>query len=360
MKHRKSLLILFLLLALTACTQPTAAPSATPLPPTHTQPAPSDTVTPIPLTATTTLPYMSVNSDGSFFLEGHLWKLLEDPPIESWVTEIAIAPDGTLWLGTGRDGVLHYDGANWRVYNKQNGLPDDAITDVLVTSAGIVWVATMDSGVVRFDGESWVRYTTEDGLAGNNTTVLAATADGAIWVGTKYGGISRFDGASWISYTDQFSLATDYITAILETSDGVLWVGTTRCLYRFDGTEWVTFNSEDMGFTIRGEHQAVRDLCLSSDGALWVAVYEHGVARYYQGDWQAYRIDVSQTNWILNIAIDQDNDLWAGSFRFGFFRFDGKTWTVEDVPFQIVWDTATDPNGDLWFVTDVGVHHVLP
>jgi len=45
-----------LLLALTACTQPTAAPSATLLPPTRTQPTPSDTVTPspVPLTATRT------------------------------------------------------------------------------------------------------------------------------------------------------------------------------------------------------------------------------------------------------------------------------------------------------------------
>lgn len=328
--------------------------------PTHTQPAPTASDTPIPLTTTTTLLHTGANSDGSFFIKGHLWKLLEYPPIESWVTEIAIAPDGTLWLGTDRDGIVHYDGANWTVYNKQNGLPDTAITDVLVTSAGIVWVATQYSGVACFDGQGWVRYTTEDGLADNETTVLATTADGAIWVGMRYGGISRFDGTSWVSYIGEVGLASDQITAILETSDGVLWIGTFRDLYRFDGNEWVTFNSEDMGFTIRGEGRAVRDLCLSPDGALWVAVYEHGVARYYQGGWQAYWIDVSQTNWILEIAIDQDNNLWAGIFQLVFFCFDGKTWTVEDVPFQIVLDTATDPNGDLWFVTDVGIYHVLP
>jgi len=51
MKPQKTLLVLLLALALTACTQPTAAPSATLPLPTRT-PAPSDTVTPIPPSAT--------------------------------------------------------------------------------------------------------------------------------------------------------------------------------------------------------------------------------------------------------------------------------------------------------------------
>jgi len=55
MKHRKSLLILLLIFALTACTQPTAAPSATLPPPTRT-PAPTASATasatPVPPTAT--------------------------------------------------------------------------------------------------------------------------------------------------------------------------------------------------------------------------------------------------------------------------------------------------------------------
>jgi len=55
MKPHKILFILLLLLVLTACTQPTAAPSATPLPPTRTT-APSATLTPLPTFTPTVTP----------------------------------------------------------------------------------------------------------------------------------------------------------------------------------------------------------------------------------------------------------------------------------------------------------------
>ncbi|HNT26458.1 MAG TPA: hypothetical protein PKM21_18975 [Anaerolineales bacterium] len=51
MKPHQTLFVLLVTLALTACTQPTVAPSATLLPPTRT-PAPTATPSPVPPTAT--------------------------------------------------------------------------------------------------------------------------------------------------------------------------------------------------------------------------------------------------------------------------------------------------------------------
>jgi ligand-binding sensor domain-containing protein len=103
---------------------------------------------------------------------------------------IAAGLDGTLWVGTVDDGVLHFDGESWTAYTIDDGLLDDYVVDIAVAADGVVWAA-VGGGASRYDGVAWVSFAREDGLASNYVLSVAVGSDGAVWFGTG-GGVSRY------------------------------------------------------------------------------------------------------------------------------------------------------------------------
>jgi ligand-binding sensor domain-containing protein len=71
-------------------------------------------------------------------------------------TDLARAPDGSLWVGMASSGVLHFypgdfdvSSGTWIHYGTENGLPDDRISAVAVDPEGIVWLGSEDFRLIR-------------------------------------------------------------------------------------------------------------------------------------------------------------------------------------------------------------------
>ncbi len=164
-------------------------------------------------------------------------------------------PDGGLWIGLsptelpgespvgGGLAVLGPDGA-WQTFTRQDGLASNHVNDLALAPDGTLWVATepevddvgdsLGGGVSRRgpDG-TWRTFTAADGLLDDWTSRVAVTADGSAWFGSL-DGLSRFapDG-TWST------LQTD--GAILSLTPGLagdLWIGTSdgAARHRPDGT----------------------------------------------------------------------------------------------------------------------------
>ena len=146
---------------------------------------------------------------------------------DPWAGSLAVAPDGTIWaVLESESGVASFDGDRWTIYDEDDGIPWLA-SNIEVADDGTVWVGTTSTwrppeypdmgrpadGIGRFDGTSWKTFTTDDGLLGNSGSIIIAL-DGNVWVlhsaipdayVTEMGidsppaGLSRFDGTAWTS-----------------------------------------------------------------------------------------------------------------------------------------------------------------
>src|SRR5208283_5207560 len=144
------------------------------------------------------------------------------------VTAMMAAPDGSLWIGTGINGLVRYRHGGFEKIVAP-GLPAGSIRALLTDSRGALWVGA-DGGLVRMDrgrgvwvfkgnweanvhailehpaGTVWVGandglhrieggvervFTTADGLPDNSVQGLAAGAGEALWIGTHGGGLSE-------------------------------------------------------------------------------------------------------------------------------------------------------------------------
>lgn len=185
----------------------------------------------------------------------------------SYVTQIATAPGGKLWIGTGDAGVsvldlmtdqfTHYSADE----KDKKSLSSDGVTVLFVDSTGRVWVGGSDGVLNRFNPESnnFQRYYLTDEMEAG-LSAIAEDAQKRLWIGTGGEGLFLFDpesgdvveqvineglgdsdddsvadGADGSGDSDAAGgLASDTIYALLVDRDGLLWIGTDRGLNRFD------------------------------------------------------------------------------------------------------------------------------
>jgi ligand-binding sensor domain-containing protein len=239
------------------------------------------------------------------------------------VTSIYEAPDKTVWLGLGRNGMLHTDASGKLIKHYQHdpakptSLGANDVSSIIADEKGRMWVATFSNGLYAFDGKeifTAYRHEKDDRQSiANNTVLSLCNDDDFLWVGTFHG-LSRFDkktgrSRNYIFYEkdpeessrnvipavfkDRFSkiwvgcwhrggvqlldpqtgkyktyLDGASVARVYEDHTGVLWAAANEGLYRLDREKDIFERFEDPAFL--AESQEVRNLVEDKDGNLWM------------------------------------------------------------------------------------------
>ena len=339
---------------------------------------------------------------------------------------MAIAQDqrGFLWFAT-ENGLNRYDGLGFLhfQFDRADGdsLPADYVTDLAIAANGDLWVATDGGGIARWDpaSASFERLTTEHGLSDNKIQKLAFDARGFLWIGTLRDGLNRLDIATGDIRVfrhadgDDATLSNDSVRALFVDTDGTLWVGTNAGLDRVDasglavariatggdlssdiagnrvrtilrdraGTLWVgtqrggLSRSDDGGVSFRtyraGEsagqlsHNRIEALLEDKSGRLWIATAD-GLSRYLPAEDRfavyRYAADTPSTlsdNNVISLFQDRGGLVWVGTKTAGANKWNPRTWSFGHVRPSIDGDDsgrarhvtsfADDPRGGLWF-----------
>jgi ligand-binding sensor domain-containing protein len=195
-----------------------------------------------------------------------------------------------------------------RVWQVENGLPQNKIPSVVQTHDGYLWVGTY-SGLARFDG---VRFTVFDkkntpGLHSQRVTALFESTDGTLWIGHESGEVTTCKDGKFQPLKILAAWDTRKISAITADEDGDVWLlNASGLLARVrDGL----VRSPQTG-------PATKLLSLTRDnrGAIWVArdgrlsVLEHAQLRAVQLDWP-----LTNSTYVQGIGASRDGGLWVAS-----------------------------------------------
>jgi ligand-binding sensor domain-containing protein len=149
-----------------------------------------------------------------------------DHPIIEEIWSILVASEGTVWIG-GEEGLASYDGSTWRSETADN-MPQ-FVSDIAQAPDGSLWIAA-DGKVGHRDDGRW-SYSAWDSDGWLEWVTVGP--DGSVWAG--YDGLGRYDPGSgrWEIFTMADGLAHSIVTAIHVTPDGVVWIGTLGGVSRF-------------------------------------------------------------------------------------------------------------------------------
>jgi ligand-binding sensor domain-containing protein/signal transduction histidine kinase len=158
------------------------------------------------------------------------------------------------------------DGYTRRVWQTQDGLPENTVQAFAQTPDHYLWIGT-SGGLVRFDGAKFVvfdRGNTPE-IHENSIFCLTVSHDGSLWAGTDGGGLVRYKNGVFRIYSKAEGLTNGFVRAVYEDREGRLWVGTDDGLFQLTGERFIRIDSNDKFPAI-----AVHDIRADHSGRLWV------------------------------------------------------------------------------------------
>jgi len=147
------------------------------------------------------------------------------------VSDLLVDPSGVLWAAGSR-GLARLEAGSWKRLGTADGLADSFVTSVARAGDGALWVGYRDAhGVteLRWAGGKVLarQYGLADGLRHNQVSFVRADALGRIWIGTSRGlavrtprGFATFTGSDGLQSEDSNA------NAFLGDEDGTAWIGT--------------------------------------------------------------------------------------------------------------------------------------
>ena len=156
---------------------------------------------------------------------------------------------GNWWLGTYAGLSVRYADGRAYCFNRLNGV--DALLTKEITSLtegtdGSLWLATNNNGILHVTGDMeqphalrCKNYCIENGLLPVNTPLcFLLDRQGRLWTGTEGSGLCLYDpqSDSFRSVHQQYNLPGDMVGSMEEDEQGNLWIGTNQGLARLNPT----------------------------------------------------------------------------------------------------------------------------
>jgi diguanylate cyclase (GGDEF)-like protein len=227
------------------------------------------------------------------------------------VLSLAQQADGTLWIGTQRDGLLRATdaGGGWRIERQPlpGGQPRERISDLALDRRGQLWIAGSDGLAQRRDA-AWVRFGTADGLASANLIYLAASRDDdSLWLAyaERPGELARVSTAPatagrLLQQLGPPRLPAVDLTLVGEDGRGRLWTGSSQGLEMLAHARTASGAAPTHFGVERGlvdEEVNARAFLADADGGVWIGTrggLVHFDSSRYDGDPAPPRVAVLQ------------------------------------------------------------------
>ena len=265
---------------------------------------------------------------------------------------------GLLWIGT-QTGLSTFDGEQFSIIGKPEGLTATNIWSVTEDKHGNIWLAGVDDGVIKYDGKDYTYYNTKNGLASNRVRVLGYSEKFDCIVAGTYNGFSKITNDTIINFPQDKELRDSFgmVTGMADIGDFMYLTiyGKENPIRFFPSKNRFISLSEDEKYPVNSF-----GIFISSQSDTVFSKNFDGV-RIFRKDKQI--IDNSSMGQIFSITEDNDRNLWLASWSYpgrqmidGVFKYDGLTFenyktrfgiTDKEI-FTVFYDTQQDV---LWIGT---------
>ncbi len=233
-----------------------------------------------------------------------------------WVSRLARAKDGAIWLATVERQAVRYLPKTGKT--ERYGQFDSAPYYLLIDSSDRVWVTTtygLYRGRAGYPAGGFERIMPPDATNRTTFTWVAEDSRGDLWFGT-FSGLFRLRGEKWFHYRKKDGLSSDRIGRLTVSPNGEMlvanWDGPIIDRVRADG-EGLQVVSKDLTPELGGNK--VGSIHFDRAGREW-ALTDHGAALLFGNTWvhldQPEGLIASNCSTMLAAA---DESVWVGTSR---------------------------------------------
>ena len=268
------------------------------------------------------------------------------------------ARDGSLWIGTARDGVVQRQGETaWRRFGPEQGLPVGQVEALGEDSRGRILVSSAAVLLARIDGEGTIEtFALADGTAGSVGTGIAVDNDDAVWLGSSAGLlVLRGDALQQVPVPGESADAAVAAVGVDQAGRALAVVGET--LYRHDTSGWTRLAEFD-----RDLARTLELIYVSPRGEMFFGTQSRGLLRLSEGKLE--QMDASRglpNDRVPAILEDREHSLWVGT-NAGLARLREAAFASyterKGLSNNYVRSLVERRDGSLWIGTSVGLNRL--
>jgi ligand-binding sensor domain-containing protein len=230
---------------------------------------------------------------------------------------------------------------------------------------------------IKFDRLTTEKTLTVKGLSQNSIYCLLQDARGFIWIGT-WDGLNRYDGYDFIIYNTENGLSNPTVAALCEDDDKNIWIGTDNGLNLLDRKSGniKQFHNEP-GNTNSLSNDAINGLYQDKKGLIWISTafglncLDKSKMIYKFYNFFGRNADSTLSNFISRVIEDQAGRLWIGTHsgvhcfypeqqNFMDYQLISNPNDAEYVRGNYIEDLVYDKNGNIYAATLNGIYIINP
>jgi len=290
---------------------------------------------------------------------------LEEGLPQSEVASITQDQFGYIWVGTNGGGLCRFNGKNFEVFTKKDGLYDNIILGILHDRDYNLWIAS-PKGVQRYNGISYTPIIQSDTTIFTDNVEFCETLDGKIWCLARMISGERqiycFDNDQVTNISEQYKEELDQkgpvYKIMADGKNGVL-LATSRQLLTINNNTVIPF---DDGLVAKDERVVRFPLFRDRNKHLWLTIFgannERRLVLHIDGK-GAKEIDLpeaAKNKTIFRGFQDREGTYWFLIENGGVLKFSKKQgWQIfnkdNGLPINMVFNILQDAEGNIWLGT---------
>ncbi|MFC2086353.1 two-component regulator propeller domain-containing protein [Bacteroidota bacterium] len=276
-----------------------------------------------------------------------------------------VADDDIIWIGTLSKGLYKYENNTFsEVLYEASEIQDMGRLNDIENFDNSMYFIGMRNKILYLRDNEWDIIDASDGLVDIFNYSLKGSGDKLVLGSCCESPLSYIEN-NIVTSDNNFIDFDNAIYAVLPVSNNSYWLGTSNGLLKYENstiTEYNTVNSPLVS-------NKINDIVFDNEGNLWGAM-DGGIFKYSNGNWTVYdRFTTELLNFdITKIKVDSNNYIWINALNGfligtyngnGITKFDGITWVNYNInnsalPSNTVFDIYIDEEDNIWCGTFVG------
>ncbi len=261
-----------------------------------------------------------------------VWQADEGLP-DNRVVGLAQTPEGYLWVAT-RGGLVRFNGAGFEPFSLAAvaGVSGNGLRGMFADSAGNLWLDTFRETIVRVGRDAVRVFTSREGVPRGNFPAFAEDAAGGAWLVLR--------GRAHTVKGDQLSAAFPAATLVADARGGI-WAADGDQVGRVSGGRFepcLTLPDADLR------------LARARDGGIWLSAGARLYRVSHDGE-LTLRGGLNAGLRIRCLLEDHAGGVWIGTASHGLWRFDGHSAEPVETSHRSIECLLEDREGNIWVGT---------
>jgi ligand-binding sensor domain-containing protein len=304
-------------------------------------------------------------SERLYRVTGH-WTAADGLPQNS-IKTLAQTSDGSLWVGT-LSGLARFDGIRFKVFDHRNTaeMTHDSVNDLAVDHKdGGLWISTGNS-LLYYQNHRFELYGPREGIVGS-AGVLWPAAEGGAWCSPQPGEVARVRDGKVRVWQFGLGLNSNVVHQICETGHSatqlLVMLGDGPTLYKLD----LASNSLQR-LDVPWKEEGCRSLCLDTNEHLCLCCGGQDIWRGEGTNWTRLAGAAPMSRQLpTRVCQTSDGQIWVTVFEDGQARLhrllDGqlKPFLAEGfLPGTSIDTLLPGREGEVWVGTEAGLYRLAP